>query len=452
MCRFHRFNLSDPVIWPVGIISEIVSGLAAHFLKMISKEKVKHALNHLPGGAVPVDFGSTPVTGIHVWTVARLREYYGLEVGPVRVIEPYQMLGQITPDLMEVLGVDVVGISPPRNIFGIENKGPWREFKTFWDQEVLVPADFTTRTDENGDLLIFPGGDMSAPPCAKMPRTSYFFDALIRQSPIEEDKLNPRDNLEEFNPVTDADLAYWAASVDSAGAEGRAVIANFGGTAFGDIALVPAMNLKYPRGIRDIAEWYMSVLMRPDYIHAIFDAQCGIAISNLKRLFDVVGNRVDVAFLCGTDFGTQDSQFCDPGTLRDLYGPYYRRINDWIHTNTTWKTFKHSCGAIEPLIDTFIDLGFDIINPVQINARGMDPHHLKEKYGDRIVFWGGGVDTQKVLAFGTPADVRRQVLDQCRIFSADGGFVFNTVHNIQANVPVENIAAMVEAIAEFNRG
>jgi len=130
--------------------------------------------------------------------------------------------------------------------------------------------------------------------------------------------------------------------------------------------------------------------------------------------------------------------------------PYYKRVNDWIHQNTEWKTFKHSCGAVETFIPHFIEAGIDILNPVQINATGMDPRHLKNTYGKDLVFWGGGVDTQKMLSFGTPEEVKKQVIENCEIFSRDGGFVFNTVHNIQANVPAENLAAMMEGIREFN--
>jgi uroporphyrinogen-III decarboxylase len=130
--------------------------------------------------------------------------------------------------------------------------------------------------------------------------------------------------------------------------------------------------------------------------------------------------------------------------------PYYKKMNNWIHENTSWRTFKHSCGAILPLIPSLIEAGFDILNPVQINAAGMDPEILKSKFGDMVTFWGGGVDTQKVLGFGTPADVEKQVLRQCEIFGKDGGFVFNTVHNIQANVTIENLVAMINALKKFN--
>ncbi len=417
---------------------------------MNSKERVLASLNHQQPDRIAVDFGGTPVTGIHVLAIENIRKHYGLEQKPIRVTEPYQMLGEIDDELMEILGIDVIGLSPSDNMFGIKNHGELKEFKTFWGQTVLLPKGFNTTIDANGDLLIYPKGDTSVPPSGKMPKTSYFFDAINRQQPIDESKLDPMDNLEEFDSISDEDLAYWKLEVDKVKNSDKAIIANMGGTAFGDIALVPGLNLLNPKGIRDVAEWYMSVIMRPDYIHEVFEKQSDIAIGNLQKFYNTVGNNIDAIFMCGTDFGTQDSQFCGIDTLEEMYLPYYKKLNDWIHANTNWFTFKHSCGAIEPFINTFIDAGFDIINPVQINASGMEPQHLKDNYGDRITFWGGGVDTQKVLSFGSPEDVKKQVLKQCEILSVNGGFVFNTVHNTQANVPIENIVAMIDTVRSFN--
>lgn len=417
---------------------------------MTSKERLKSSLNHQKTNRIPVDFGSNAVTGIHVLIVEKLREHFGLEKHPVKVIEPYQMLGKIEEDLLDVLGGDVIGLWGKKNMFGIEQVN-WKPFKTFWGQEILVPGDFNTSLDAAGDLLIYPEGDTLAPPSAKMPQASYFFDAIIRQEPIDDSRLIPENNLEEFGLFSVDDLSWWKKQAEKAAASGKGVIANFGGTGLGDIALVPAMDLKHPKGIRDITEWYMSTLMRPDYLHQVFEKQTDIAIENFRKAYEVVGENVDAIFICGTDFGTQDSTFCSVETYEELYAPYYRKMNDWIHKNTGWKTFKHSCGAVEPFMKNFIDSGFDIINPVQINAAGMVPEHLKSEYGDHLTFWGGGVDTQKMLPFGKPKEVREQVLKMCEIFSKDGGFVFNTVHNIQANVPVENVIAMLEAVEEFNR-
>ncbi len=385
-------------------------------MNMTSKERLKTTLAHKAPDRIAIDFGATPVTGIHVLIIQKLREYYGLKKIPVKVTEPYQMLGEIDPELMDILGVDVIGLNPRTNIIGFESNN-WKEFRMWWGQEVLVPGNFNTKTLAGGDLLLFPEGDMTVPPSARMPSTGYFFDTLIRQEPFDEAKLNVDDNLEEFTPLSAVDIDYWTRQIEMAKKSDRGIVANFGGTALGDIALVPAPFMKHPRGIRDIQEWYMSTLVRPDFIKEVFERQTDIAVENLKKLFSIAGNVVDVVYLCGNDFGTQQSTFCDLEGFREFYVPYYRKMTDWIHANTEWKVFKHSCGAVESLLDGFIEAGFDILNPVQISAAGMNPEKLKEKYGKQLVFWGGGVDTQKVLAFGTPDDVKKQVRELCSVFS-----------------------------------
>lgn len=415
-----------------------------------SKERFDLTVNHQEPDRMVVDFGSTSVTGIHVQAIQNLRRYYGLEDKPVLVTDPYQMLGQVDKDLMKIMGSDVIAARGKNSSFGFYNHEPYKEYKTPWGQVVLVPEGFNTTVDQKGDVLMYPGGDVSASPSARMPANGYFFDAIIRQKPIEEEKLDPQDNLEEYGLVTDEDIKYWKGVTSKARATGKAVIASLGGTGLGDIAHIPGMKLRDPKGIRDITEWYMSIVMRPDYIKILFDRQSEIALENLKRLQKKIGDNIDAVYICGTDFGTQDSTFCSPEQFDELWLPYYRRINSWIHLNTGWKTFKHSCGAVEPFLSRFIAAGFDIINPVQINARGMDPLHLKKTYGRQLVFWGGGIDTQKTLPYGTAEEIREEVLRLCEVFAKDGGFVFNTVHNIQANVPVENMVAMIEAIKEFN--
>jgi uroporphyrinogen decarboxylase-like protein len=416
---------------------------------MNSKDKVLAALNHENTGQVPMDFGSTAVTGIHVSCVDALRNYYGLDKHPVKVHEPYQMLGWIDNDLQEAMGIDISGVYPRCTMFGFPNEN-WKTWKTPQGLEILVSEHFNTIEDKNGDILIYPQGDASAPPSGRMPGDGYFFDTIIRQEPIDDANLNPEDNLEEFGPVSDEDLNHFAAEVKRVENSGKAVIANFGGTAFGDIALVPGPFLKHPKGIRDVAEWYMSTAARQDYIHKIFEKQCEYALENLARINKVVGDVVQAVFLCGTDFGTQKSTFCSVKTFKNLYMPYYKQVNDWIHKNTNWKCFKHSCGAVETFIDVFAESGFEILNPVQCSAAGMDPQHLKDKYGDKIVFWGGGIDTQRTLPFGTPQEVRQETLSRCEIFSKQGGFIFNSIHNIQAKTPVANIIAMINAVREFN--
>ena len=416
---------------------------------MTGREKINRALNH-ETGPVPLDFGSNVVTGMHASVVEALRDHYGLERRPVRIIDPFQMLGEITPDLKEAVGVDTDAIYPPATIFGFANED-WKPWRTPWGQEVLVPGGFVTSTEPNGDILIYPQGDPDAPPSGRLPASGYFFDAIIRQEPLgDDDELDVRDNLEEFAPLSEEDLTYFATEAERLRDSDRGIMANFGGTGLGDIALVPAPMLKHPKGIRDVTEWYISTVTRQDYLHEIFTYQTDVALENLARIHAVVGEVPDVMMLCGTDFGTQDSTFCSPETFRSLYMPYYRRMTDWIHANTTWKVFKHCCGAVFEFMPLFIESGFDVINPVQISARGMDPEALKREFGNDLVFWGGGVDTQHTMAFGSPEEVRSEATRACRVFSRGGGFVFNAVHNVQAKSPTENVVAMLDAVHACN--
>ena len=262
-----------------------------------------------------------------------------------------------------------------------------------------------------------------------------------------EERLDPADNWEEFGLLSEADLQHYADQAEYWHENSEyGIYLTLGGMAFGDIALVPAPWLKHPKGIRDVEEWYMATATRRDYVYQVFEKQCEIALQNIDRVAEAVGDRVQVVFVTGTDFGTQRGLFISPQTYRDLYKPFQRQINDRIHEKTCWKTFIHSCGAVHDLIGDFIEAGFDVLNPVQCSAVGMDPRTLKEKFGDQLVFWGGGVDTQKTLPFGSPEDVYREVCQRIDILGKDSGFVFNSIHNIQSNVPVENILALFKAI------
>lgn len=413
-----------------------------------SRERLIDTLNHRQPDRIPIDFGGTAVTGMHVSCVAALRDYYGLEKRPVRVHEPFQMLGTPDDDLREAMGLDVIGVFARYTMFGFPAEG-WKSWN-FNGLDVLVPGDFNVSTDGNGDTLIYPEGDMTVPPSGRMPHGGFFFDSIVREDPLDEDRLNPEENMEDFKPISQPEIDHLLQATRAADGTGLGVIGGFGGTAFGDIALVPGPFLKHPKGIRDVTEWYVSTRSRQDYIHKIFDYECEMGIRNLERIYAAVGDSIQAVFVCGTDFGTQTSAFCSVDTFRNLYFPYYKRVNDWIHAHTPWKTFKHSCGAVSKFLPSFIEAGFDILNPVQCSAAGMEPEQLKQNFGDRVVFWGGGVDTQKVLPFGSPQEVREQVLRRCEVFAPGGGFVFNTIHNVQADTPVKNIVAMLNAVHEFN--
>jgi hypothetical protein len=420
---------------------------------MNSRERVQLALNHKEADKIPLDLGGCGQTGMHVSMVYALRQALKLDPPgtPVKVSEPFQMLGEIQPDLLEALHVDVAGMGGTANFFGFKNEG-WKPWTTFDGTPVLVPELFNTQPDEHGNILMYPQGDRSAPPSAKMPNGGFYFDAIVRQPPFEDASLRVEDNLEEFGPISDEDLAHLKTEAEVLHTQtDKAIMMVLGGMAFGDIALVPAVMLKHPKGIRDMTEWYMSTVTRPNYIRQIFERQCEIALENLPRIYAAVGDRITVAWVSGTDFGAQNACFISPKSFRSLYKPFYTRLNDWIHQNTPWKTFIHSCGSILPIIPDMIEAGFDILNPVQTSAANMDPVTLKERFGDQVTFWGGGIDTQHVLPFGTVQEVRDQVRERLKIFGKGGGFVFNPIHNVQASVPIENLLAMYETVNEYNQ-
>lgn len=416
---------------------------------MNSRERLGAALNHQQPDRVPVDFGGTAVTGMHVSAVTRLRRAVLGDVNyRVKVIEPYQMLGEVDDELRNALGIDVVGLMTRKTLFGFENAG-WKPFTLFDGTEVRVPENFQTKVDADGDVLIYPEGDRSVPPSGRMPKGGNFFDSIIRQGPVDDDKLNPADNTEEFGLLGPDDLAFYRQSIDKLyNQTDCGIILTMPGTAFGDIALVPAPWMKHPKGIRDVEEWYISTAVRKDYVLKVFERQCEIGLKNLRTLIDLLGDRVQAAFLTGTDFGTQRGQFISTEAYRELFKPFHKQINDLIHKHSKWKTFIHSCGAVFDLVPEFIDAGFDILNPVQCTACGMDARQLKKEYGKQITFWGGGTDTQGLLSLGTPEDVYKQVRQRIEIFNEGGGFVFDSVHNVQATTPTENLLAMFKAIRD----
>jgi hypothetical protein len=416
---------------------------------MTSRERVQAALDHRQPDRVPVDFGATAVTGIHVAVVHRLRQrLLGDASHRVKVIEPYQMLGEVDDALRAALGIDTIGVLPRKTLFGTQSRD-WKPFTLFDGTPCLVSGDFNVTRAPDGGWHIYPEGDTTVPPSGHMPEAGYFFDAVIRQEPIDEAKLDPADNCEEFGPLGAEDLAHYqqqVAELDAHPDIGTVLVVP--GAAFGDIALVPATFLKRPKGIRDVAEWYISTKTRPDYVLEVFERQCAVALANLETLWGRLGNRIQVAVITGTDFGTQRGPFIAVDAYRRLFKPFHRRVNDWVHANTPWRTFIHSCGSVYALIPDFIEAGFDILNPVQCSAADMDAARLKREFGRDLVFWGGGVDTQRTLPFGQPAEVYREVRERIDLFNRDGGFVFDTIHNIQGNTPIENVLALFDAIRD----
>jgi len=416
---------------------------------MTPRERIRAAIHHQEPDRVPLDLGSTLVTGIHVSAYKRLRKALGISGGTLRVYDPFQMLGVVEEPVKEALGVDTFGIELPTTIFGYRNEN-WKRFTLFDGTEVEISGHFEYDVLPGGDIVQYPKGDRSAPPSGRMPTGGFYFDSIVRQEPIDETKLDPKEWVaQSYSLYTDEELRFleetsrhWFESSN------YSLVGNFWGAGFGDIALVPGPGVTHPKGIRDPEEWYVSSITRKDYVQEIFRLQLELQMKNLQMYRQAVGDRVDVVVMSGTDFGSQNGPFISPAAYREMFKPLHAQMNDWVHANTGWKTFYHTCGSIVAFLDDFAEAGIDILNPVQISAAGMSPEVLKSRYGEKFTFWGGAVDAQHTLSFGTPEQVKEEVAHNIAVFSRGGGFVCNNVHNIQATVPTENLVALFEAVRQ----
>jgi hypothetical protein len=416
---------------------------------MTSRERVRTALRHEQPDRVPLDLGSTLVTGIQAGAYAGLKKALGISGGVTRVYDPFQMLAEVEEPVKRALGVDTFGIQLPTTIFGYRNEG-WKGFTMFDGTEVEISGHFEYDVLANGDIVQYPRGDRSAPPSGRMPKGGYYFDAIVRQEPIDESKLDAREWAEQSSsPYTEEELRFleetsrWWYENST-----YSLVGNFWGAGFGDIALVPGPGIAHPRGIRDPEEWYVSTVARKQYVMDIFHYQLEIQMKNLLSYRQAVGDRIDVVVMSGTDFGSQAGPFIAPAAYREMFKPLHAQMNGWVHANTAWKTFFHTCGSIVQYMQDFKEAGVDILNPVQISAAGMEPEKLKRTWGEDFVFWGGAIDSQHTLAFGSPGDVRTEAEHNIRVFGKGGGFVFNNVHNIQATVPTQNIVALFDTLKE----
>lgn len=417
---------------------------------MTSRERIRKAIKHEQPDRIPIDLGSTPVTGIAASTYARLRTALGLARRRVKVIEPFQILAEVDAEVIEKIGVDTIGLQPPTTMFGFANEN-WKPWRLFDGTEVLIPELFNTTQDRDGNLLLYPHGDTSAPPSGKMPKGGYYFDGIVRQETIDEKHLDPQEWVkDQYSVYTEEELRYLEGTAENLYQNtDLSLVGCFWQGGFGDIATVPGLSVRHPKGIRDPQDWIMAHALYPEYIKGIFSLQCEIVLENLKLYHQALRDKIDVIIVSGTDLGAQKASSISPDMYRDIYKPFHKMVNEWIHKNTSWKIFYHTCGSIVSLLDDLVEVGVDILNPVQCSAAGMDPLFLKKKYGDKLVFWGGGIDTQRTLPFGTPEQVRREVAQRCQIFRKKGGFVFNAIHNIQPKTPTENIIAMFETVKDF---
>lgn len=381
-------------------------------MNMNSRETFLRTAEHRETDNLVLDFGATALTGIHVQTISRLRRHYGLLRNPIRIIEPFQMLGEVGWEMADSIGIDVLGAWNKNNVFGFGNHAPFKEWKTPWGQRVMVPFQFQTSKDSNGDILIHPQGDLTQAACAKMQKDGFSFEKIGSTMAVN-------------NP--DVDLEHWQVEVDKAYYSGKAVVADFGITT------------------PELVEGLVNMSVQDVETH--LEKEADLALAKLEKIFGAVGNKVNAVLFCKSSFTTT------PRHSEELDGilfPYYQKLNDWIHDNTSWRTMKHSGIFTEGSTDRIVRAGFDILHLPE-GTEEPDAAKLKKAFGRDLIFWGGGIDAKQTLLNGSKQQVREQILKRSEILSKNGGFIFSASGNIPANVPIENFVAMLDAIREFNR-
>lgn len=409
---------------------------------MNSRERVLKAVAHEEPDRVPIDLGGSIVTGIMAGALVRLRRHLGLNE-TVRVYDVFQMLGEVAMDLVERFDIDVLSVEPEAITFLHLLRRDHKPWRLFDGTPVLMPGAFDVTVSAAGDWLLHEDGDPSKPVVARMPKDGYYFDRLsvtgwdYDYTPPSIESLRQSD----WRRLTDERLRYLQehARVLRQTTDKALVLTNWGDAVLG------------PPSVGSVAEWLIVLVSEPAYVQELMALAAERALDNLKLYWEAIGTDIDIMSVDGSDYGSQDRELFAPAVFEEYHEPYYKQICDWIHTCTPWKISKHCCGSIPRLIEPMIRAGIDILNPVQTSAAGMDAQHLKAAFGDRITFWGGGVDTQHVLNFGTPDEVRQDVQQRLRIFGPGGGFVWATIHNIQYTVPPENIVAALDAVREYGR-
>jgi len=399
---------------------------------MNSRQRVLAALNHEEADRAPIDLGGTRVSGIAASAYHQLKERLGLAT-PTRAFDLYQMLAEIEEPVLQRFGADVVNLNRPAVIFGIRNEA-WKPWQLMDGTPVEVPGGFDPVTESNGDLLL---RNADGVPMARMPKGGFYFDRLDvypGASHADPDTL-------DLPLLTTEECDHLAAGAEACRQTSqRAVVVQMG----------PPYELFFGLGTGDFSAWMMTLATEPDYVRSLYERLVETWLANLRLLYEAVGDRIDIVQF-NDDLGTEYAPFLSVDMFRDLVMPYYKRGLDWIHENTPWKVFMHNDGAIFDFLPTLIEMGVDVLNPVQTSAKGMDPVKLKQEFGDRIVFWGGACDSQSTLAFGTPDEVAREVEENIRIFAPGGGYVLGAVHNIQAGVPPENVIAMFDTALSAGR-
>jgi len=411
---------------------------------MTSRERVERTINHQAPDRVPIDLGGMKASTIAVEAYHRLKRKVGLS-GTAKVLDPRFMIAVVEADILQRFHIDVVPLDLPSVPFLVKPEREWVPRRTFAGTDVLFPPGTQIGAEPDGSWVLL--NDDGSPSAFRMPKGGFYFDDVSFN--VGEGGIDPA----TFTPVatiSDETLEVFGRYArDLYDGTEYALLGWGGGVCFLGMSLITDRRSNVTMGMPN--EWMMLLMTEKDTCHAMMDRSVEASIQCLTLLHQAVGDRCFAWGIAADDSGTQRGEFIHPDLWAEMIKPHYRRLCDWIHQHTRWKTFLHSCGSVYNLIPHFIEAGVDILNPVQTSAANMDPARLKKEFGQPLVFWGGGCDTQQVLNRATPEEIRRHVRERLALFAPGGGYVFNQVHNIQSNVPPENIMAMLDAAFEFGR-
>ncbi|NPV08235.1 MAG: methyltransferase [Anaerolineae bacterium] len=400
---------------------------------MNSRERVRRALEWQEADRPPLDLGGTRASGINAVVYARLKERMGLDT-PTKLVDSMQILAEVEPEVLERLEIDVVPLEAATARWAEQDASQGVACDLFCGQRVYFPPGTDIREERDGSwVLCRPDGE----PYARMPKDGYYFDFLrpTMRGHIDPDAFRPKDTVpDEDLRALEKRAKYLYESTDKAILGWGASISLMG--------LSWLLSDNITQGSLD--DWLCMLMVEKDTAHEMMARYVDAVISCLELYHQAVGDRALAWGIASDDAGTQRGELIAPELFAEMIVPHYARLCAWVHAHTPWKTFLHSCGSIYHYIPHWIEAGVDILNPVQISAANMEPERLKAEFGERIVFWGGGCDTQRVLPLGTPDEVREHVRHNIEVLGRGGGFVFTQVHNIQQNVPVENVEAMLD--------
>ena len=394
---------------------------------MTRRERVMRALNfeEIPA----IDFGGMLSTGISCFAYPHRVKALNLPYRRPKIHDSRQMLALPDGDVLDALDCDVVCVMMDTCNNAFEEPEKWHpfDFGSRLSALVLDPSIFSREID----------GTIIQSGTARMVPSSYVFDELHGGEPLDLFTLDPpKEDLEwivkelERSTLSDErieEIARYCKKVRES--TDRAIMFNG-----------PSMGLSFRGGM---ASWSMFCLTEPEYVHTVHELITNHMCKQYRRLFSAIGDNVDIFMANADDQGTQNATILPPSVFRELYVSYYKRMNDAIHnTAPLVKTFLHSCGAIYEILDDIIAAGFDVLNPIQWPAGSKGFQKWKDLCRKRIALWGGGINSQSILPFGTVDEIIDHTKEVCSYLASDGGYVFNSIHNILAEIEPDKILAM----------